>query len=104
MFQEKLKVWIEGDARNSFKRISMSQFSVLNKFAAWLDRDAQQRNEADQIGATPTKDDEAFEGLSAEDFGPGPIGENGHLLAAIVDGREQITHAYCAEHWQRLGE
>jgi len=52
MFQEKVKIWIEGDARNSVKKISMSQFSVLNKFAAWLDRDAQQRNEAVAVGQT----------------------------------------------------
>lgn len=41
MYQDKVKEWLEGDARNSFKRISQSQFSVLVKFAAWLDRAAE---------------------------------------------------------------
>lgn len=33
-----------------------------------------------------------------------PIGLDGHVVVADVDGKEIVTAAYCAEHWQKLGE
>ena len=41
MFQEKLREWLVDDANGTPESVSQSQFSVLIKFAAWLDRDAE---------------------------------------------------------------
>lgn len=61
MYQDKVKEWLEGDARKSFKRISQSQFSVLVSFAGWLDRAAElQRVPAEPEQPCPMCDGKGF--------------------------------------------
>jgi seryl-tRNA synthetase len=33
-----------------------------------------------------------------------PVDSHGHYDMAIIDGTPTITAAYCADHWQQLGE
>lgn len=41
MFQDKLKIWIEGVGREKYPRLSRLQFNALVDFAYWLDRAAE---------------------------------------------------------------
>jgi hypothetical protein len=59
-----------------------------------LDRAAEQRNEPDKGGSY----------ASACKVCGKPVGPDGHLDLADIDGVVTITAAYCAEHWRRLGE